>query len=137
MTALLVRVTPELTYDRAHGKRGTHGGGTRGTSPANPGAVTATASALAARPRDGPTGSTPRCHAARTSGTAVLLSYLPAIGNVGQNCSPHELMYPVSAAALSLTRRVHVPFATSAEALTVYVVLMLSVEPPVPYAFSV
>jgi hypothetical protein len=46
-------------------------------------------------------------------------------------------MYPVSREALSLTRNVHVPFATSDEAFTVYVVSMLSDEPPVPNAFSV
>ena len=49
----------------------------------------------------------------------------------------HESIRPVSCAALSLTRSFHVPFATSDEAFTVYVVLMLSAEPPVPYAFSV
>ena len=38
---------------------------------------------------------------------------------------------------MSLTRSFHVPLAASEEAFTVYVVLMLSELPPVPYDLSV
>lgn len=44
------------------------------------------------------------------------------------------MIVPVSCAAASRTRRRHVPFATSLDALTVYVAAMLSVLPPVRLA---
>ena len=49
-----------------------------------------------------------------------------------QNCSAQESIFPMSYAALSLTRSFHVPLATSDEAFTVYVVMRLSLLPPVP-----
>lgn len=49
-----------------------------------------------------------------------------------QNFRLQESIFPVSCAALSLTRSFHVPSAVSEEASTEYVVLMLSALPPVP-----